>query len=91
MGEAQAQRAWFPGCLTLRYGCLLPFLLTGIVPAAVLIQAFNWESHKRQWYKDMVPKVADWAKQGFTAIWLPPPSDSVSPQVRGQQQNMGML
>jgi alpha-amylase len=43
-------------------------------------QAFNWESHKRSWYKDMVPKVADWAKQGFTAIWLPPPSDSVSPQ-----------
>jgi hypothetical protein len=46
------------------------------------MQAFNWESHKRMWYKDMVPKVADWAKQGFTAIWLPPPSDSVSPQVR---------
>jgi hypothetical protein len=27
-------------------------------------------------------KVADWAEQGFTSIWLPPPSDSVSPQVR---------
>lgn len=47
------------------------------------VQAFNWESHKRQWYKDLKPKVAEWAKQGFTAIWMPPPSDSVSPQVGG--------
>jgi len=44
-------------------------------------QAFNWESHKKNWYRDCMGKVADWAKQGFTAIWLPPPSDSVSPQV----------
>ena len=50
----------------------------GILP----VQAFNWESHKKNWYKDIKGQVADWAKQGFTSIWLPPPSDSVSPQVR---------
>uniref|UniRef100_A0A383VU35 Alpha-amylase n=1 Tax=Tetradesmus obliquus TaxID=3088 RepID=A0A383VU35_TETOB len=62
-----------------------PPSVTSTGPAAgngyeILLQAFNWESHKRNWYKDCIPKVADWAKQGFTAIWLPPPSDSVSPQ-----------
>jgi len=48
---------------------------------AASLQAFNWESHKKRWYKDMIPKVPEWAKEGFTCIWLPPPSDSVSPQV----------
>lgn len=45
-------------------------------------QAFNWESHKKPWYRDCMGKVSEWAKQGITSIWLPPPSDSVSPQVR---------
>eukprot|EP00879_Flechtneria_rotunda_P030034 GHRR01032545.1.p1 GENE.GHRR01032545.1~~GHRR01032545.1.p1 ORF type:complete len:163 (-),score=52.15 GHRR01032545.1:104-592(-) len=46
----------------------------------LLHQAFNWESHKKRWYKEMMSQVPEWAKQGFSAIWLPPPSDSVSPQ-----------
>jgi alpha-amylase len=46
----------------------------------ILLQAFNWESHKKNWYKECKGQVAEWAKQGFTSIWLPPPSDSVSPQ-----------
>ncbi|KAF8066365.1 AMY2 [Scenedesmus sp. PABB004] len=59
--------------------------VTSTGPAAgngyeILLQAFNWESHKKGWYKYCLPQVAEWAKQGFTSIWLPPPSDSVSPQ-----------
>jgi alpha-amylase len=62
-----------------------PPAVTSTGPAAgngyeILLQAFNWESHKRPWYRDMMSKVPEWAKEGFTAIWLPPPSDSVSPQ-----------
>jgi hypothetical protein len=26
------------------------------------------------------PSTQEWAKEGFTSLWLPPPSDSVSPQ-----------
>lgn len=46
----------------------------------ILLQAFNWESHKKPWYRECMGKVSEWAKQGITSIWLPPPSDSVSPQ-----------
>lgn len=53
-------------------------------------QAFNWESHKKPWYRDCMGKVSEWAKQGITSIWLPPPSDSVSPQVR-QAAPVGIL
>lgn len=53
-------------------------LCVGVVSA----QAFNWESHKKPWYRDCMGKVSEWAKQGITSIWLPPPSDSVSPQVK---------
>jgi hypothetical protein len=58
--------------------------------AYVFAQAFNWESHKKNWYRDCIGKVSDWAKQGFTSIWLPPPSDSVSPQVRIQLLLLGL-
>lgn len=46
----------------------------------ILFQGFNWESHKHNWYKTLTGQVKDLAKAGFTAVWLPPPSDSVSPQ-----------
>jgi len=46
----------------------------------ILLQAFNWESHKQQWYKELKNIVGQWSKEGFTSLWLPPPSDSVSPQ-----------
>ena len=59
----------------------------GTGPAAgngyeILLQAFGWESHKGgAFYRNVVSKRAkEWADQGFTAVWLPPPSDSVSPQ-----------
>lgn len=62
-----------------------PTTTIGTGPAAgngyhVLFQAFNWESHKNNWYKTLEKQVPDIAKAGFTSVWLPPPSDSVSPQ-----------
>ncbi|CAI7847674.1 unnamed protein product, partial [Closterium sp. NIES-53] len=44
------------------------------------IQAFNWESNKRDWYLELAPRAADLAACGITAVWLPPPTESVSPQ-----------
>ncbi|CAI7788337.1 unnamed protein product [Closterium sp. NIES-54] len=46
----------------------------------VVIQAFNWESNKRDWYLELAPRAADLAACGITAVWLPPPTESVSPQ-----------
>jgi len=46
----------------------------------ILFQGYNWESHKHNWYKTLTGQIKDLARLGFTAIWLPPPSDSVSPQ-----------
>ncbi|CAL5431076.1 unnamed protein product [Camellia sinensis] len=63
-----------------------------IVPAAkicsatgsgfeILCQGFNWESHKsRRWYMELHEKVAELSSLGFTVVWLPPPTDSVSPE-----------
>ncbi|CAI0435023.1 unnamed protein product [Linum tenue] len=42
----------------------------------VLFQAFNWESHKHDWWRNLEKKVPDMAKSGFTSAWLPPPSNS---------------
>ena len=55
----------------------------------MLIQGFNWESARKKgrWYQtvtDLAPRLKE---LGFTTIWLPPPTNSVSeegymPQVR---------
>lgn len=46
----------------------------------VLLQGFNWESHKHDWWNTMHSQ-ADWlADFGFSVIWLPPPTDSVAPE-----------
>lgn len=47
----------------------------------IILQGFNWESSKEAWYKKLSGQAADIAEAGFTAIWFPPPSDSVAPQV----------
>ncbi|CAN4094703.1 unnamed protein product [Withania somnifera] len=45
----------------------------------ILCQGFNWESHKSgRWYKELHEKAAELSSLGFTVIWLPPPTDSVS-------------
>lgn len=55
----------------------------------VLLQGFNWECSKASagnsrerggasWYRVMESKAAAIAEASITAVWLPPPSDSVS-------------
>ena len=47
----------------------------------ILCQGFNWESHKSgRWYLELQEKAAELASLGFTVIWLPPPTESVSPE-----------
>lgn len=42
------------------------------------LQAFNWESHKYDWWRNLERKVPDIAKSGFTSAWLPPATHSFS-------------
>ncbi|XP_047982425.1 uncharacterized protein LOC125223353 [Salvia hispanica] len=46
----------------------------------IVFQGFNWESWRRQWYLDLAPKAADLSRSGITAVWFPPPTESVAPQ-----------
>lgn len=47
----------------------------------ILCQGFNWESHKSgRWYLELKEKAAELMSLGFTVIWLPPPTESVSPE-----------
>ncbi|OQU81474.1 hypothetical protein SORBI_3006G063600 [Sorghum bicolor] len=44
----------------------------------ILFQAFNWESNKHNWWRNLEEKVTDLAESGFTSVWLPPPTQSLS-------------
>lgn len=47
----------------------------------ILCQGFNWESHKSgRWYMELHEKAAELSSLGFTVIWLPPPTESISPE-----------
>ncbi|CAA6666741.1 unnamed protein product [Spirodela intermedia] len=46
----------------------------------ILFQAFNWESHKHDWWTNLEAKVPDLEKSGFTSIWLPPATQSLPTQ-----------
>lgn len=46
----------------------------------IVFQGFNWESCRRRWYLELAPKAADLSKCGITAVWFPPPTQSVAPQ-----------
>lgn len=47
----------------------------------ILLQGFNWESHRSgKWYSELYAKADEIASMGFTTIWLPPPTESVSPE-----------
>lgn len=46
----------------------------------IILQGFNWESSKEPWYKKLASQASEIAEAGFTAVWFPPASDSVSPQ-----------
>lgn len=44
----------------------------------ILFQAFNWESHKYDWWETLAKRITDLAKAGFTSVWLPPATHSIS-------------
>lgn len=47
----------------------------------ILLQGFNWESFQSgKYYDTMAHEAEQIAKAGFTVVWLPPPTQSVSPQ-----------
>ncbi|KAK2408324.1 alpha-glucan water dikinase, chloroplastic [Trifolium repens] len=47
----------------------------------IVCQGFNWESNKSgKWYIELKEKAEELSSLGFTVIWLPPPTDSVSPE-----------
>eukprot|EP00187_Rhodella_violacea_P014689 CAMPEP_0184717628 /NCGR_PEP_ID=MMETSP0314-20130426/7030_1 /TAXON_ID=38298 /ORGANISM="Rhodella maculata, Strain CCMP 736" /LENGTH=519 /DNA_ID=CAMNT_0027181219 /DNA_START=23 /DNA_END=1582 /DNA_ORIENTATION=+ len=51
----------------------------------IILQGFNWESSKYKgskgcWYGLVNSQIDSIAALGVTIIWLPPPSDSISPQ-----------
>ncbi|KAJ3695027.1 hypothetical protein LUZ60_000404 [Juncus effusus] len=47
----------------------------------ILCQGFNWESHKSgKWYIELGEKARELKELGFSIVWLPPPTESVSPE-----------
>lgn len=47
----------------------------------ILCQGFNWESHKSgRWYVELRKKAEELSSLGFTVVWLPPPTESISPE-----------
>lgn len=47
----------------------------------ILLQGFNWESNKSgRWYLELEEKAEELASLGFTIVWLPPPTESISPE-----------
>ncbi|CAL0322458.1 unnamed protein product [Lupinus luteus] len=61
--------------------CLLLSTFPLFASPAVLFQGFNWESSKKGgWYNSLKDKIPDLANAGITHVWLPPPSQSVSPE-----------
>ena len=48
----------------------------------IILQGFDWDSHtvKPCWYDRMRELADSIAASGFTIVWMPPPTNSVSPQ-----------
>jgi len=52
----------------------------------IILQGFNWESCNEEvnsgksWYQLLTAQVPQIAEAGFTAVWMPPPTKSVSKQ-----------
>ena len=47
-----------------------------------MLQGFNWEScnSSKKWFNVIADEAREIKDAGFTAVWLPPPTDSVSDQ-----------
>jgi hypothetical protein len=48
--------------------------------SACALQGFNWESWKHNWFDHIAHQAQELAQMGFTTVWLPPFTDSVSEQ-----------
>ncbi len=64
---------------------LMPPPISTTGPAAgngyeIILQGFNWESCNKEWYKELIAMAPEFAAAGFTAVWMPPMSNSVSKQ-----------
>ena len=49
----------------------------------ILLQGFHWDSWRKpnkQYYRRMQTKSKEFQNIGFTGVWFPPPTESVSPQ-----------
>lgn len=56
-----------------------------------MLQGFNWDSAKREggtWYQHLKSNVELIQQLGVSAVWLPPPSDSVSAEGNTQSQQV---
>jgi len=66
--------------------CLLPPLQAGSLFAAsgdatVMIQGFHWTSWQSgSWWGEVKNKAGELSAAGIDLVWLPPPSDSLSPE-----------
>lgn len=81
--EASPSAAFASAAAGSMLGAAAPGVSSG--PAAgsgreIILQGFNWESHRDKWYVKLESQLDEIAEAGFTAVWLPPPSDSVSAQ-----------
>lgn len=47
---------------------------------AAPLQAFNWLSHQGDYYGHICEMAPTFKRMGFTYVWLPPPTASVSPE-----------
>lgn len=46
----------------------------------IILQGFNWESYREDWYNKLRGQINEWVADGISAVWLPPCSDAVSSQ-----------
>ncbi|CAH2078022.1 unnamed protein product [Thlaspi arvense] len=69
---------------TLLSSCLLSFLVffPTFTFSTILFQGFKWESWTKEggFYNSLHNSIDDLSNSGITHIWLPPPSQSVSPE-----------
>ncbi|CAA7037269.1 unnamed protein product [Microthlaspi erraticum] len=58
------------------------FFFPSFTFSTLLFQGFNWESWKKEggFYNSLHNSIDDISNSGITHIWLPPPSQSVSPE-----------
>ena len=51
-----------------------------IMFTSVIVQGFNWESHRENWWQRLNQQAQRFSDLGFTLIWIPPPTASVAAQ-----------